>query len=150
MIKLPPFAGIVTAESAQQQGFGVREATAILHRLAYVKQRLAIAAAAYLPSIPEWEAKCALALHGWLDAEHAEQLYSRIAELREPPPGAKDVPDARLEAALDEMFAAGDTRGRIAAVHGVVRPLFRSAVADYLRGTNPLCDQPSTRVLTAI
>lgn len=150
MERFPPFASLAPAEGTRRPGHSVADATAILHRLAYVKQRLAIAAAAYLPSIPEWEAKCALALHGWLDAEHAEQLYSRIAELREPPPGAKDVPDARLEAALDEMFAAGDTRGRIAAVHGVVRPLFRSAVADYLRGTNPLCDQPSTRVLTAI
>lgn len=68
MIKLPPFAGIVTAESARRDGLAVHDATAILHRLAYVKQRLAIAAAVFLPSTPEWEAKGALGLHGWTDA----------------------------------------------------------------------------------
>ena len=64
MITLPPFAGIVTAAKAQRDGLAVAGATALLHRFAYVKQRLAIAAAVFLPSTPEWEAKGALALHG--------------------------------------------------------------------------------------
>src|SRR5688572_10299615 len=100
--RLPPFAGVVSAMESRHGGLPVAEATARLHRLAYSKQRLAIAAAAFLPSTPEWEAKCALALHGWLDAEHAAMLYGRLAELREPSPGPADVPDTGLAAAFDE------------------------------------------------
>ena len=73
-MELPPFAGIVTAAEAQRPGLPVRDATAILHRLAYMKQRLAIAAAVFLPSTPEWEAKCALALHQWQSAEHVDAM----------------------------------------------------------------------------
>jgi hypothetical protein len=150
MIKLPPFAGIVTAETAQKNGLAVREATAILHRLAYVKQRLAISAAVFLPSTPEWEAKCALALHGWIDADHAACLYARIAEMREPPPDAADVPDDRLCAALDEVLAAAGTTARIAVLYGAVRPAVDAAIARYLEASNPLCDQPTRRVLRTI
>jgi hypothetical protein len=150
MIKLPSFAGIVTAETAQKGGLPVRDATAILHRLAYVKQRLAIAAAVFLPSTPEWEAKCALALHGWMDADHAAMLYARIAEMREPPPTAADIPDARLCAALDDVLAAPGTAARIAALYGAVRPALAEAMARYVEQSNPLCDQPTLRVLRAI
>ena len=110
---LPPFAGIASREDTRREGMSVADATAILHRLAYVKQRLAIAAAAFLPSTPEWEAKGALALHGWLDAEHAAMLYGRLAELREPSPGPADVPDERLAVAMDNILTAQTTAERI-------------------------------------
>ena len=146
----PPFAGIVTAAEAQREGLTVAEATGLLHRFAYIKQRLAIAAAAFLPSTPEWEVKCALALHGWLDAEHAALLYNRIAELREPAPSAADIPAEALCAAIDEALAARSTAARIGALYGAVRPALRSALDSYLGRTNPLCDQPTVRVLRMI
>jgi hypothetical protein len=150
MIKAPPYAGLVDPSDVAGGGLCVADATAILHRLAYTKQRLAIAAAAFLPSTPEWEVKCALALHAWLDAEHAAALYARIAEMREPPPSAADVPDETLESALDEAFAAASTSARLAALYRAVRPAFRDAVGRYLSRTNELCDQPSVRLLRAI
>ncbi|HJR61760.1 MAG TPA: hypothetical protein VJ813_20300 [Vicinamibacterales bacterium] len=150
MQRLPPFAGIVTSAQAQRGGLTVADATAVLHRLAYVKQRLAIGAAAFLPSTPEWEAKCALALHGWIDADHAAAIYARIAEMREPAPGAGDVPDEGLSAALDEALAAPTTSARLGAVYGAIRPAFRVALLAYLERTNSLCDQPTVRVLRAI
>jgi hypothetical protein len=147
---LPNFAGIVTPHEAQRIGLPVTDATAILHRLAYVKQRLAIASAVFLPSTPEWEAKCALALHGWMDAEHAAALYARIAEMREPAPSPAEIPDPALAAAMDECLAAATTPARIAAIYGAARPRLREAIAVYLERTNPLCDQPTVRVLRAI
>jgi hypothetical protein len=150
MERLPPFAGIVDAAQTRHDGLRVAEATGILHRLAYVKQRLAICAAAFLPSTPEWEAKCALALHAWIDADHAAALYTRIAELREPPPGPSDIPDDRLSAALDEVHAAGSTAARVCALYGAVRPAFKASVASYLERTNPLCDQPTIRLLRQV
>src|SRR5687767_6865441 len=101
---LPPYAGIASRDDTRREGLSVADATAVLHRLAYVKQRLAIAAAAFLPSTPEWEAKGALALHAWLDAEHAAMLYGRLAELREPSPGPDDIPDTQLAARMDDIL----------------------------------------------
>ena len=150
MIKAPPYAGLLEPAATRHGGLPVAQATNILHRLAYTKQRLAIAGASFLPSTPEWEVKCALALHAWLDGQHAAALYGRIAELREPPPSAADIPDRILEAALDEFLAANDTGDRIGAIYAGVRPCFREAVARYLTITNELCDQPSVRVLRAI
>src|SRR5688572_19012660 len=148
--RLPPFAGVVSAVESRHGGLPVAEATARLHRLAYMKQRLAIAAAAFLPSTPEWEAKCALALHGWLDAEHAAMLYARLAELREPSPGPADVPDEALAAAFDELLAAPDTATRLTGVYRVARPQLDAALDDYLHKTNLLCDQPSVRLLRIV
>ena len=145
--KLPPFAGVVTPAESRRDGLNVAAATAVLHRLAYAKQRLAIAAAAFLPSTPEWEAKCALALHGWLDAEHASALYARLAELREPSPGPADIPEGPLRGVLDELCAATDTATRLIGLYGVLRPHVRGVIDDYLEATNPLCDQPSVRIL---
>ena len=147
---LPPFAGIASREDTRREGMSVADATAILHRLAYVKQRLAIAAAAFLPSTPEWEAKGALALHGWLDAEHAAMLYGRLAELREPSPGPADVPDERLAVAMDNILTAQTTAERIIGIYTLVREPLRADIARYLSDTNPLCDQPSVRVLRLI
>ena len=149
--RLPPYAGRSSSrEQPRVRGSSVGAATALLHRFAYVKQRLAITAAMFLPSTPEWEVKCALALHGWLDAEHAALLYARIAEMREPPPGPWDIPDPRLEAALDEVLAASTTRrpARRAVRRGASRAARR--VSAYLEQTNALCDQPSVRVLRLI
>ena len=150
MMESAPYAGLVDIAAASRIGLPVATATAILHRLAYTKQRLAITAAAFLPSTPEWEVKCALALHAWLDGDHAAALYGRIAELREPPPSAADVPDPLLEAALDEVLAAPDTHARLAALYGAVRPCLKDGVERYLAATNELCDQPSVRVLRAL
>lgn len=148
--KLPPFAGVVSPTESRRDGLSVADATTALHRLAYAKQRLAIAAAAFLPSTPEWEVKCALALHGWLDAEHASALYARLAELREPSPGPSDIPDGPLRAAFDEVLAAPDTAARLAGLYAVIRPHLRATIDEYLKATNPLCDQPSVRILRHI
>ena len=150
MKTLPPYAGIVSGPDAARGGLTVSAATAVLHRVAYVKQRMAIAAAMFLPSVPEWEVKCALALHGWLDAEHAALLYARIGELREPAPVPSDIPDPLLEAALDEILAARSTSARLGALYGAARPALRESIAAYLQLTHPLCDQPSVRLLRLI
>jgi hypothetical protein len=149
-LPLPPLAGLCSRTEAARPGEPVARTTAALHRLAYVKQRLAIMAAAHLPSTPEWEAKQALALHAWLDAEHAAWLYQRIAELREPAPGPDEIPDPQLERAMDEALRPASTAERLAGSYGVVRPWMLEAIAEFRRNSNPLCDQPSHRVLDLI
>lgn len=111
---------------------------------------MAVLAAAWLPSAPEWELKQALALHGWIDAERASLLYRRIAEMREPPPGMHEVPGDQLEALFDEALKAAASVDRIAVLYGVFRPAFLQAVRAYLEDSHPLADQPSRRLMRSI
>src|SRR5437868_4721109 len=97
--QIPRYAGICSIEEAQRIGFGVDEASRRLRRFAYVKQRLAFIATAHLNSTPEWEVKQALALHAWLDAEHASALRHRVPELRLPDSALNHTPDDFLERA---------------------------------------------------
>lgn len=150
VIHFPPLAGLCSRADAQRGGHPVETCTTILHRLAYTAQRMAVMAAAWLPSTPEWELKQALALHGWIDAQHASWIYARIAEMREPPPAMHDIPDGRLEAALDEAVTAGTSFDRVSILYGLLRPAFRDAVAQYRKQTHALADQPSIRVMIAI
>ena len=149
-LQLPPLAGLCSRAEAQRTGHTVEQTTTILHRLAYASQRVALLSAEWLPSTPEWELKQALALHGWLAAQHASWIYGRIAELREPPPGMHDIPDARLEAVYDEAGTARSSGDRISVLYAVLRPAFASAVDAFLRGSQPLADQPTHLVLSRI
>jgi hypothetical protein len=148
--RIPPLGGVATLEEAARPGFSVAEATRRLRRFAYVQQRLALLAAAHLNSTPEWEVKAALALHAWLDAEHASALRRRLLELREPEARLDDVPDKRLASALDELLHSRDTVELLTGVYGVARPALLEAIERYLRETNPLADQPSCRALKLI
>lgn len=149
-LQFPPLAGLCSKPDAQRIAQDVAASTAALHRLAYASQRLAIMAAAWLPSSPEWELKQALAYHGWLDAEHARWIYRRIAEMREPPPRMHDIPAVSLETAFDLAMAADSTPDRVAAMYGVLRPALRLALEEYLERSHPLADQPSCRVINGV
>jgi hypothetical protein len=105
---IPPLAGVCTYERAARPGLGVEQTTAFLKRCNYVLRRLHETAAAHLAATPEWEVKCALGLHLWLDAEHCSGLRARVSEMREPPLHLDDAPDERLRAALEELLRAGD------------------------------------------
>lgn len=150
VLQLPPLGGLCSRAEAQRTGHTVEQTTAILHRLAYAAQRISILSAAWLPSAPEWELKQALALHGWLAAQHASWIYARIAELREPPPGMHDIPDARLESVFDEAATASTSLDRMSVLYGVLRPAFADAVASCLRGSQPVADQPTRLLLDRI
>lgn len=146
----PPLAGICDYERAVQPGLTVDESVIRLKRYNQVLRRLHEIAAAHLPSTPEWEVKCALSLHLWLDAEHATLLRSRVAEMREPPLHLDDTPSDELDAALAEAIRAEDTAELLTAVYGVVRPAFAAALRSHLAQMNPLLDHPTWRMLRTI
>jgi hypothetical protein len=150
VLLFPPLAGLCSRADAQRAGYSVDQSTAILHRLAYSAQRIAILSAAWIPSTPEWELKQALALHGWMAAQHASWIYERIAELREPPPAMHDIPDERLEFAFDEATGIAATADRVAVLYGSVRPAFDEAALGYMRACQLLADQPSHLLLRRI
>jgi hypothetical protein len=97
--------------------------------------------AAHLPGTPEWEVKCALGLHLWIDAEHCAALRGRITEMREPPLRLDEVPDARLEAALEELVRADSTVELLAGVYGAMRLALHAAIVRHVEQCNPPVDR---------
>ena len=147
---IPPLAGICSYEEAARPGLSVDETVARLKRFNYVPRRLQEIGAAHLPSTPEWEVKCALSLHMWLDAEHASAIRARIAEMREPPLHLDDVPDERLEAPFEELIRARGTAELIAGVYLETRAALVVALAEHMQLLNPLFDHPTYRLLRAV
>jgi hypothetical protein len=147
---IPPLAGVCSYEEAARPGLSVEETVLRLKRLNHALRRLHELAAAHLPSTPEWEVKCALSLHLWLDAEHATLVRARVAEMREPPLGLDDVPDARQEAAFDEVIRAADTAELVGAAYLEARAGMVDALREHLASLNPLFDYPTCRMLRTI
>jgi hypothetical protein len=146
---LPPLAGLCSYDDAARVGFAVDESVRRLLRLHWVEKRLMEIALARLVATPEWELKCALSLHQWLDGEHAGALRARIAEMRSPPPPMDRAPDGALDAWLDELLHAADTLELTAGLHFAHAALVHAYRA-HLEHTNPLVDQPTRRMLRFI
>src|SRR5947209_10769981 len=106
---LPPLGGIASYQEAARTGLTVDQVVRLVKRYAYVERRLMEISISHICATPEWEVKCALSFHCWLDAEHATVFRERVAEMRKPPLHLDAVPDARLAAFLDEALRAQDT-----------------------------------------
>jgi hypothetical protein len=144
---IPELAGVATYRDATRIGYSVDENVGRLVRYQWVEKRLMQAAVAHLPATPEWEVKCALALHQWQDAEHASAIRARVTEMRSPPPPMETPPDPALDAFLEELLRARDTVELLAGVYRVARPALAAAYRTHLADTNPLVDHPTRRLL---
>lgn len=150
LARLPGYGGVCNQAESQRIGLSVTEVTRRLRRIAYVKTRLAFLAVAHFNSTPEWEVKSALALHAWLDIQHATALRNRLLELRENEARLDEVPARELEAVMEEAVRAQNTAELVTAIYGVIRPALLQTVDRYIGETNPLSDQPSCRALKLI
>lgn len=144
---IPPLAGMATYAGAGRPGYSVEENVALMRRYNYVKSRLVQLSAAFMNPTPEWEVKCALSLHLYLDAEHSQALRKRVGELRSPPPPLDEAPDPALQALLDEALRAQNTIELLAGLFRVLRPALRAAYRQHLAETNPVFDYPTCRLL---
>ncbi len=146
-IGLPQLAGLASYEQAARPGYSVAVNVDRLRRFNYVETRLVEICAAFINPAPEWEVKCALSLHLYLDSEHSQALRQRVGELRLPPLQLDRPPDSRLESALDEALSAAGTVEMLAGLFRVVRPALLAAYRRHLAETNPLFDFPTCRIL---
>src|SRR5438128_7656554 len=103
---LPPLAGVATHDEAAKPGLSVEECVRRLKRFHYAFKRLHQILTARITAEPIYELKTGFAHHASLCAEHVTALRNRIAEMREPPLGLKDVPHSALEAFFDEILCA--------------------------------------------
>ncbi|MGQ0712797.1 MAG: hypothetical protein ACT4PJ_03580 [Gemmatimonadaceae bacterium] len=144
---MPELAGVTTYQGAARVGFSVDENVRRLLRFHWVERRLMLLGVAHLPSTPEWEVKCALALQQWLDVGHADALRTRISEMRNPVPRMDVPPDPALDVFLEELARSADTVELLSGLYRVVHPALAGAYRAHIDRTNPLVDHPTTRVL---
>jgi len=85
-------------------------------------------------------------LHAHLCAEHVSALRKRVSEMREPPLNLEAVPDPNLEIFFDEILSAPTTEELLLGLYEKALPALKAALERHLKETNPLADQPSTRV----
>src|SRR5579862_9412361 len=146
-IGIPPLAGVTTYDRAAQPGFSVDDNVELMRRYNYVEARLVEICAAFMNPTPEWEIKCALSLHMYLDAEHSQALRQRVAELRRPPLYLDQPPDDKLQALMDEAIRAANSIELLAGLFRVIRPALLIAYREHLAATNPLFDHPTCRLM---
>lgn len=145
--RFPELAGLASYAQAARVGFSVDENVARLLRYHWVERRLMTIAVSHLPGTPEWEVKCALALHQWQSAEHVDALRRRIGELRSPVPSLDTPPDPALEIFLSEALHSADTVELLTALYRVVFPALADAYRRHVALANPLVDHPTVRHL---
>jgi hypothetical protein len=146
-IRLPELAGLATYERAARVGYSVEENVQRLLRLQWTERRLMDVMLAHLSSTPTWEVKCALALHQWYCAEHADWLRRRVIEMRHPAPPLDDPPNNELDAFLEELLHAENPAELLAGIYGVALPALRDAYYAHIQQTNPLVDHPTRRFM---
>lgn len=129
MSSVAPLAGLCGYEDAARPGLSVEHTVQLLRRLARIERRTLLVVAAQLNAVPEWEVKCALALHLWQDAEHCPSLRERVAEMRKPPhPRVSQRHESSPE---NRMWTPSRNRGasRYAFTPSTARPRIRNGEA---------------------
>src|SRR5215813_3039382 len=99
---LPPLAGVCSFAEAMRPGLAVDACVTRLKRYHYAFKRLHQILTARITAEPIYELKTGFSHHAYLCAEHVTALRNRVAEMREPPLGLEEVPDASLQICFDE------------------------------------------------
>jgi hypothetical protein len=143
VLSFPELAGLATYAEAARVGQSVEANVHGLLRLHWAERRLMHVLIAHLPSAPEWELKCALALHQWFCAQHVDAVRRRIAEMRQPAPPLDASPSAELDAFFDELMRSDSTLELVSGVYGVAFPALADAYRAHGQASNALVDHPT-------
>lgn len=129
--------------------FSVSENAKVLLRYEYVERSLVRMMAGWMAGVKEWEAKLLLGRMVWEDAVHATDLRTRILELRTGSRALERCPDPHLELMLEEALLAEDSLAFLSGLI-VIKQHLLAAYRKHLTQTQPLVDQPTTRLLSII
>src|SRR5262249_34420299 len=142
---LPTLAGLCSLADAARPGLSVEECVRRLKRYHYAFKRLHQVFTARITAEPIYELKTAFSHHAYLCAEHTAAIARRVGELREPPLGLDDVPDANLAVFFDEILAAANTPELVVGLYEKALPALTYALSKHVADANPLVDAPSVR-----
>jgi hypothetical protein len=143
---LPPMAGIASYDDVMRVGLSIETCVQRLKRHHWAFRRLHDIFIKRLTAEPIYELKMSFSLHAHYCAEHAAAWRRRVAEMREPPLGLDNVPDAALDVFFDEILAAPSTDALLLGLYEHAIPALRRAVHRHLAETNVLVDHPTVRI----
>jgi len=143
---VPPVAGLCSLAEATRPGMAVEECVDWLKRLHTVFRDLHRILVGRITAEPCFELKTAFSLHGWLCAEQATALRTRVSELREPPLGLDQPAHPGLAQVLTELRAVPETPLFCAGLYGTLLPAVRQSLENYMAASQPLADAPSFRL----
>jgi uncharacterized ferritin-like protein (DUF455 family) len=103
----------------------------------------------WLAKVPEYELKLEIGRHVWQDAQAAESLKQRTAELRIPT-DADRRPPLEIQRWLDGLDAAETPLQFLVGIYRVAKPRLSAAMQYHAATTDPVCDAPTVRVLRPI
>ena len=146
----PPIAGLCNYGEGGKLGYSVERTVQLLRRYLFIESQTMRCLVAHLNAVPEWEVKCALALHLWQDAEHCTWLRDRVKEMRTPPLHLDRIPDPALDPFFQELIRSRTTLELLTGVYRVLKPATIAAMQRHLAEANPLADQPTGRLLRFI
>src|SRR4249920_3921371 len=122
---LPQLAGLCSMSEAMKPGLSIEECVRRLKRYHYAFKRLHQIFTARITAEPIYELKSAFSLHSHLCAEHTTALRKRVGEMREPPLGLEQVPDASLEMFFDEILSAPGAEQLVVGLYGEALPALK-------------------------
>ena len=143
-------AGIASYPECARAGKGVDETVALLRRLLYIEGQLTKTFTAHLNAVAEWEAKCAMSLHLWQDAEHCSWLRDRVVEMRSPPVRLDQVPSEGLQIFFEELICSRTTDELLIGIYGVLKPTLVATMKEHIAIANPMADYPTLRLFEFI
>jgi hypothetical protein len=115
-----------------------------LKRYAFLERACARTLAGWLPGVPEWEAKNEFGLHVWESADSADEIRSRLRELRCHQPERGLSP--KLEQLANELDHAGNTSEVVATVYLVVKKALLEAYQKHYDLTWTEFDNPTVKL----
>ena len=143
----PPLAGVCSFTEAERVGYSVEVAVGYLKRFHWAMRRTWHILVSRITAEPVYELKMGYSYHAHLLAEQVTDLRLRVSEMREPPLGLEDCPDAALDVFFDEILCAAFNLETLTGIYGVALPSLSDNLRHYIRATNPLVDAPSIRLL---
>ncbi len=143
---LPPLVGLHTMRQATQTGLTIEQSVGRLKRLHWTLRRLHGIFISRLTAMPVYELKMAFSLHAHYCAEHVGEFRNRVREMRQPPYGLDEAPDASLELFLDELQTAPSTEALVLGLYGKAVPALVRGLQRAIDDTNKLFDHPTYRV----
>jgi hypothetical protein len=146
-LDIAPLAGVCDFPAACRTGVSVEDNVNLFKRFHFLLKRSYFIILSRIAATPIYEVKMAFSYHSYLIAENISKLRARVAEMREPPWGLDDIPEAAYALFFDEILAAPSLEETMVGVYRVALPALVNAIQTHFHSTNPLVDQPSVRLL---
>ncbi len=143
---LPPLVGLHTMNAAASVGLTVEESVARLKRIHWSLRRLHGIFVARITAAPIYELKMAFSMHAHYCAEHVAAIRKRVREMRQPPLGLDESPNASLDVFFDEIRCTPNVEALVLGLYECAVPAVVVSLRHLIDETNRLFDHPTYRV----